>query len=368
MTKERLSRFLSLMEEMNILAVALNAGSSLKYLTGLDFHLSERPVILLITRSGKPALFFPEFEQEKAESSVIDLDLYPYKEDPDNWVDALRPAAQSLDLFNKAIAVPPESMRFLELDLLRQAIVHQNFVSSAALLKELLICKDEAEVEQIRKAVSIAENAIEVLISEPLSGQTESSIANKLVINLLELGSAPDLPFNPIVASGPNSANPHAVPGDRVIREGDIVVIDWGASVGGYISDITRTFQIGPLDKRFIQIADIVLQANIAGRGQVRAGIQASSVDSAARKVISEAGYGSNFTHRTGHGIGMMAHEEPYISDVSVTELSPGMVFTIEPGIYIPGKGGVRIEDNILVTSNGSTTLTNLPRELRLIR
>lgn len=367
MTKERLTRFLSLMEKMNTQAVALNAGSSLKYLTGLDFHLSERPVILLVTRIGKPVLFFPEFEREKAESSAIGLDLVPYSEDPGSWAEVLRPTVQSLDLINKAIAVPPESMRFLELDLLRQATGHQNFVSSAKLLKELLIYKDEAEIEQIKKAVSIAQNAMKALISEPLAGQSESAIANKLVIKLLEFGSAPDLPFNPIVASGPNSANPHAVPGDRVIHAGDIVVIDWGASVGGYISDITRTFQIGPMDKRFQQIAEIVLQANLAGRSQIRPGLLASSVDSAAREVITDAGYGSYFTHRTGHGIGMLAHEEPYISNVSMTELSPDMVFTIEPGIYMPGEGGVRIEDNVLVTSEGSTTLTNLPRELQSI-
>jgi Xaa-Pro dipeptidase len=367
MTKERFSRFLSLMEEMNTQAVALNAGSSLKYLTGLDFHLSERPVILLITRNEKPTLFFPEFEREKAESSIIDLDLYSYSEDPGGWGNALRQASHPLGFHNNSVAVPPESMRFLELELLRQATGHQNFTSAAALLRELLICKDETEIEQIKKAVSIAENALEALISEPLSRKSERTIANKLVIKLLELGSAPELPFNPIVASGPNSANPHAVPGDREIREGDIVVIDWGASVGGYISDITRTFQVGPLDKNFLKIADIVLQANLAGRGQVQPGMQARSVDSAAREVITDAGYGSYFTHRTGHGIGMLAHEEPYISDSSITELAPGMVFTIEPGIYIPGEGGVRIEDNVLVTSEGSTTLTNLPRELRSI-
>jgi len=352
---------------MKIQAVALNAGASLKYLTGLDFHLSERPVILLLIKTEKPALFFPEFEREKAESSIIDLGLYPYNEDPESWVGTLQQAAQPLDLRSVSIAVPPESMRFLELDLLRQAIGHQDFISSAALLKKLLVCKDEDEIEQIKKAVSIAERAIESLITEPLTGKSESTIANQLVIKLLELGSAPELPFNPIVASGPNSANPHAVPGDRLIREGDIVVIDWGASADGYISDITRTFQIGSVDQKFQQIAEIVLQANLAGRGQVQPGIHASSVDSASRKVITDVGYGSYFTHRTGHGIGMLAHEEPYISDVSTTILSPGMVFTIEPGIYLAGEGGVRIEDNVIVTPEGSSTITTLPRELRSI-
>ncbi|MBM3137637.1 MAG: aminopeptidase P family protein [Chloroflexi bacterium] len=368
MTQVRLSRILSLMKEMKIQAIALNAGSNLKYLTGLDFHLSERPVILLITMNGQTALFFPNFERAKAESSLIELELYPYSEDPETWVDALRHATLSLHLGNHKIAVPPESMRFLELDLLRQAIGHQNFISSAALLKELLVYKDSDEIDHIKKAISIAESAIEALISETLSGQSESAVANKLVIKLLELGSAPELPFNPIIASGPNSANPHAVPGDRLIQEGDIVVIDWGATAGGYISDITRTFQIGPVDQRFQQISEIVLQANLTGRNQAQPGIRASLVDSVTRKIITDAGYGAYFTHRTGHGIGMLAHEEPYISESSETILSPGMVFTVEPGIYIPGAGGIRIEDNVLITSDGSLTLTGLPRELRSIK
>ncbi len=368
MNQERLNRFQSLMEQSEIQAAAINAGSKLKYLTGLDFHLSERPVLLLISKNKKPVLFFPEFERQKAESAKIELNLFSYGEDPQKWADNLRPAVRSLQLENQIIGVAPESMRFLELDLLERATGHHDIVSAADLFQELLIRKDEAEFEEIKKAVTIAENAIEALLEKPLSGQTEKSIANQLVIYLLEKGSDPDLPFNPIVASGPNSANPHAVPSERVLHEGDIVVIDWGATSNGYISDITRSFQVGQLDENFEEIAGIVLKANQTGRSVVQPGIQALSVDRATRKIIADEGYGRYFTHRTGHGIGMLAHEEPFISEVSTTELAPGMVFTVEPGIYLPGEGGIRIEDNVLVTYSGSTTLTSLPRELRAIK
>lgn len=367
MLLDRLSKLKDLMEQTAIQAVAFNASSQLKYLTGLDFHLSERPVLFLLTLDATPALFFPEFEREKAESAGIDLELYAYGEDPSTWVESLSPALKSLKHQAKSIAVPPESMRYLELDLLQRAVGHSQFLSAAGLLKNLLICKDEEEIQNIRHAVSIAEQAIKSLLREPLAGQTEMEIANKLVICLLESGSEPNLPFNPIVASGPNSANPHAVPGSRMMQAGDLVVIDWGAAHGGYISDITRTFQIRDRQSKFEEIASIVLKANQLGREAVQPGILASSIDDAARKVIADAGFGRYFTHRTGHGIGMLAHEEPYISNVSKTELAPGMVFTVEPGIYLPGEGGVRIEDNVLVTENGYSTLTSLPRELKLV-
>ena len=364
---DRLSKLKELMEQTATQAVAFNASSQLKYLTGLEFHLSERPVLLLLTLDATPALFFPEFEREKAESAEIKLQLYAYGEDPNTWVESLRPAVESLNLQTKKISVPPESMRYLELDLLQRAAGHNQFQSCAGLLKELLIRKDEVEVQHIRRAVSIAGRAIESLLREPLTGQTEMQVANKLVIHLLENGSEPNLPFNPIVASGPNSANPHAVPGDRLIQVKDLVVIDWGASSSGYISDITRTFQIGERQPKFEEIAKIVLKANLSGREAVKPGVTANLVDDAVRKVILDAGYGAYFTHRTGHGIGMLAHEEPYISSVSNTKLMPGMVFTVEPGIYLPGQGGVRIEDNVLVTEEGYLTLTSLPRELRVI-
>jgi Xaa-Pro dipeptidase len=176
------------------------------------------------------------------------------------------------------------------------------------------------------------------------------------------------MPFAPIIASGPNSANPHAVPTDRQLQLGDMLIVDWGASVAGYISDLTRTFVLGEPDPEFSQIAHIVVEANAAARQQAKPGVPAGLLDQAAREVIEKAGYGEFFTHRTGHGLGLEPHEEPYIRKDNPLVLAPGMTFTIEPGIYLPGRGGVRVEDNLVITESGSETLSDFPRELGLLQ
>jgi Xaa-Pro dipeptidase len=198
-------------------------------------------------------------------------------------------------------------------------------------------------------------------------GVTEKEIAAELNVQLLKHGSESELPFPPIVSSGPNSTNPHASPTQRKLQSGDLLVVDWGATVDGYISDLTRTFAVGEVEEEFRRIAEVVLAANAAGRAAGRPGIPCANVDMAARHVIEQAGYGAYFTHRTGHGIGMEEHEEPYMRGDNMQMLYPGMAYTVEPGIYLPGRGGVRIEDNIVVTKDGVVSLSDLPRELRKI-
>ena len=167
-----------------------------------------------------------------------------------------------------------------------------------------------------------------------------------------------------IVVGGPNSADPHAEPSDRPVREGDFLTIDCGLRKDGYLSDITRTFVLGEASAEMVAIYEAVLRANAAGRSAIRAGVAAQDVDRAARRAIIDAGYGERFIHRTGHGLGLDTHEEPYISQFDQTALEPGMSFTIEPGIYLPGRGGVRIEDDVVVTSDGCLSLTQSPRKL----
>jgi Xaa-Pro dipeptidase len=195
-------------------------------------------------------------------------------------------------------------------------------------------------------------------------GITEKAIAAELVSQLLRHGSDPELPFAPIVSGGPNAANPHASPSDRKLQSGDLLVVDWGAGYEGYISDLTRTFVVGDVEKEYIKIHQIVQEANAAGRAAGRPGVPCADVDKAARDVIERAGYGEYFTHRTGHGIGMEGHEEPYMRGDNMQLLEPGMAYTVEPGIYLPGVGGVRIEDDVVVSEEGCETLTTLPREL----
>jgi Xaa-Pro dipeptidase len=151
------------------------------------------------------------------------------------------------------------------------------------------------------------------------------------------------------------------------LQSGDLLVVDWGARVDGYISDLTRTFAVGEVIPEFRKIAGIVLAANAAGRAAGRPGVACCNVDKAARQVIDAAGYGQYFTHRTGHGIGMEGHEDPYMRDDNMQMLYPGMAYTVEPGIYLPGRGGVRIEDNVVITKDGVEVLSNMPRELRTV-
>jgi Xaa-Pro dipeptidase len=196
---------------------------------------------------------------------------------------------------------------------------------------------------------------------------TEKEIAGELMFQLLASGSQPDLLFAPIVSGGPNGANPHASPGERKIQNGDLLVVDWGAVSGGYASDLTRTFAVGEVEAEYAHIHQVVQDANAAGRAAAKPGAACADVDRAARDVIVQAGYGKYFTHRTGHGIGMEGHEDPYIRGDNMQPLEPGMAFTVEPGIYLPGRNGVRIEDNVVVTPEGMDCLSSMPRELRVI-
>jgi Xaa-Pro dipeptidase len=190
---------------------------------------------------------------------------------------------------------------------------------------------------------------------------TERELASELVIQMLRAGADSEMPFAPIVGSGPNSANPHYAPADRKLTPGDLVVIDWGAYHQGYVSDLTRTFAVGEVDAELRKIARIVLEANAAGQAAGRPGVAAGVVDHAARGVIDQAGYGAYFRHRVGHGIGMEGHEGPYMFGENPLLLSVGMTYTVEPGIYLAGRGGVRIEDNMVVTADVQLFLRGTP-------
>jgi len=219
----------------------------------------------------------------------------------------------------------------------------------------------------MRKAVKAAEAALEATLPQIKIGMTERELAAELVVQLLRNGSDAGLPFTPIVSGGPNSANPHASPTDRKLQAGDLLVIDYGAAANDYVSDITRTFAVGEVDAEFEKIHKIVQEANAAGRAAGKPGVPCADVDKAARAVIEESGYGEYFTHRTGHGLGMEGHEHPYMRSDNMQLLEPGMAYTVEPGIYLPNRNGVRVEDDVVVTETGSESLTTLPREMRVV-
>uniref|UniRef100_UPI002ADE01E9 M24 family metallopeptidase n=1 Tax=Thermoflexus sp. TaxID=1969742 RepID=UPI002ADE01E9 len=222
------------------------------------------------------------------------------------------------------------------------------------------------EIAAMRRAVAVAEAALRMWLPEVRIRMTEREAARRLIQACFAAG-ADALAFEPIVVAGPSAALPHATPSDRPLGPGELMIVDFGVVVDGYVSDLTRTFALGEPDPELRRVYEVVREANAAGRAAVRPGIPAEAVDWAARAVIEAAGYGPNFLHRTGHGLGLEVHEPPYIVAGNTAPLQPGMTFTVEPGIYLPGKGGVRIEDDVVVTETGGESLTTFPRELMSI-
>jgi Xaa-Pro dipeptidase len=361
---DRIQRLQQALREAGFNGLALNPGPSLVYLTGLHFHLMERPVVLLVNSAGPLTLVLPELEAGKTEGLPFQVNCFTYGEDPLEWGQIFRHAGNASDLQGQQVGVEPTRLRFLELRLLEDALPGSHFISAESVLASLRMQKSADELEKMRKAAVIAQNALLATVPLVKVGMTERHLAQELTVQLLKAGSEPELPFFPIIGAGPNGANPHAGASDRQLRPGDLVIVDWGATEEGYFSDLTRTLAIGEIDPELEKIANLTIAANAAGRAAVRPGIAAGEIDQAAREVIEEGGYGKYFIHRTGHGLGMEEHEAPYIFNGNPLILKPGMTFTVEPGIYLPGKAGVRIEDNVAVTSQAGESLSDMPRDL----
>jgi len=348
-------------------ALVLNPGPSLTYLTGLHFHLMERPIAAIFTPDQPLAIILPELESAKLTGLLFPVQAYAFNDDPATWQEVYRRAVQATRIETSRIGVEPTRFRVLELRFLEAVAPHAKIVSAESAVASLRMCKDTTEISAMRKAVDIAQVALKATLPLIRIGMTEQEIASELILQLLHAGTHADMPFTPIVSGGPNSANPHAFPSKRKIAPRDFLVIDWGAIYDGYISDLTRTFAIGEVEAELKKIYETVKQANAAGRAAGRPGIPAGDVDRAARAVIESAGYGKYFTHRTGHGIGMEGHEDPYMHATNQLALAPGMAYTVEPGIYLPDYNGVRIEDDVVITADGAESLSDFPRDMMTI-
>ena len=344
-------------------AVVLMPGPNLQYLSGLSFHLSERPILALFPAQGTPAIVLPAMEAGRVESAVCKMDVFPYT-DEEGHRGALQGACAALELADCFLGVEALRMRILEARLLERYAPDCRLVPAEMVLSQLRMRKDGDEIELMRRAVAYSESALASTMHKVQAGMTEQEVAAHLTIELLRAGGEA-LAFPPTVLAGANAATPHATSGEHAIEPGETIVADCGVTVGGYSADITRTFVIGDLEPDMAWIYEVVLMANAAAQAAVRPGVPAGVVDQTARAVIEEAGYGAYFTHRTGHGLGLETHEPPYIVTGNREPLVPGMAFTIEPGIYVPGRGGVRIEDDLVVTEAGAETLTTYPRRLR---
>lgn len=239
-------------------------------------------------------------------------------------------------------------------------------VGVSGLVEDLRRVKDREEIARIAEATELADAALRRIVGEGLEGKTERDVALALEQDMRRRGAS-RASFDTIVAAGPNAALPHAKPRDVEIRRGDLVVIDWGAVLDGYCSDCTRTFAVGEPSAEAREVYDLVLEAQMAGLHAVRAGASGRAVDETARAIIGGAGHGDHFGHGLGHGVGIEVHEAPRLSQRSRDDLQAGNIVTVEPGVYLPGRFGVRIEDLVAVTEEGCDVLTSLSKELTVV-
>lgn len=263
----------------------------------------------------------------------------------------------------KKLGFNPAQMTVAEHKALSRHARPTKFVQTDDLITPLRAIKDTGEVKRIRAAINVAEKAFKKVLGWLKPGLTEREVAAKLVYEMQRLGAQGET-FPSIVAFGPNSSLPHAVPGQRKLKKDEVLLFDWGAHVDWYGSDLTRVCWLGSIPARMRKIFDVVRAAHDSAIEAVRPGMTAHDLDAVARRVITKAGFGKLFNHALGHGLGLVAHEVPRVGMGTPTELQPGMVITIEPGVYLPGVGGIRLEDDVLVTRSGCEVLTTLPVEL----
>ncbi len=346
--------------------IALNPGPSMTYFTGHAFDSHERLFLLLVPAEGEPGAIVPLLEENNWVSSVPGVPQVWLWDDKDGPHEAAAAAcARFADA--KTVAIEPLGFRFMELSVLQRHLPGADLVSADAAVNSLRQFKDADEAARIRTAAEICEAALEDTVQQVAVGMTEKQVAAELISWMLGKGGE-GISFGPIVLGGPKSALPHGTPDERPLEAGDFLLIDFGTSYAGYHSDITRTFVVGAEpDDRQRAVYEAVRTGNAAGCARASAGTTAHDVHMAAAAPLQAAEFDGYFKHRTGHGLGVDIHEPPSVMEGNHEPLGAGTVITVEPGLYMEGWGGVRIEDDIWVTDNGPVSLTSFPRELRVI-
>ena len=353
---DRRKRALGAGEEAGLAGLLVAPGADLVYLVGHDPPPLERLTLLLLVSGRDPVLVVPELERPAAETApgIDDVQLASWRDGED----AHELVARILRAGRYAISDSTWASHLLALE---YATADCLFVAAGRVLPLLRAVKDEDEIARLRSAAHGADATFAAIVTLPFASRREVDVASDLDRLLREHGHE-RVEFT-IVGSGPNGASPHHEAGQRVIAEGDAVVLDFGGVANGYCSDITRTVFVGSATDEQRRVYEVVAAAQQAAFEAVRPGVAAQDVDRAARVVITDAGYGDRFIHRTGHGIGLQIHEPPYIVEGNETPLEPGMTFSDEPGIYLAGRFGVRVEDQIVVTRDGADRLNQASRE-----
>ncbi len=363
---ERLVRAVGGTAAAGLDALLIGVGADLRYLTGYEAMPLERLTLLVIVPGRDPVLVVPRLERSAAESGLrtpVQIVTWDETDDPH----AL--AVEGFDGISVAVSDTMLAMHVLRLQ--TAAGADARFSLASPVTRELRMVKDDDEIALLRLAARAADRVVIQIAAGRLVGRTEADVAREVRERLIAEGH--EAAHFAIVASGPNAASPHHDASERVIRAGEPIVLDIGGTLGGYGSDITRTLWVtggdpahGP-DERFRDLYDLLYHAQAAARRAVRPGVACESIDAAARRPITDEGFGEAFFHRTGHGIGLEGHEDPYLVAGNDLLLRPGMTFSVEPGIYLAGDYGARIEDIVVCGPDGPIVLNEAPRELFIV-
>jgi Xaa-Pro aminopeptidase len=364
---ERLERAATATDGAGLAALLVAVGPDMRYLTGYEAMPLKRLTVLVVRPGADPTIVVPRLELAAAEAGLrthVEIRTWDETDDPYALAVGGLPAAGRVGLSDTMFAM--HVLRF-------QAAMAAGatFVPASTVLSELRMAKDPDEIALLRAAAHAADRVVAAICGGRLVGRTEEDVAREVRERLIEEGH--DTSSFAIVGSGPNSASPHHDASDRVIQPGDPIVLDIGGTLGGYGSDVTRTLWVSGGDAttrpepRFVELFDVLYKAQAAGRAAVKPGARCEEIDAAARGIIDDAGHGPAFFHRTGHGIGLEGHEDPYLLAGNDLPLRAGMAFSVEPGIYYPGEYGARIEDIVVCGDDGPIVLNEAPRELAVV-
>jgi len=349
-------------------AIALVPGANFLRVFGKDFHQMERPLVVIVPAKGNPVAIVPNLEMGSFRPLGFPGEVFDWR-DEDGYMGAFRAAAAALPRLGKGsrIGVEGQRMRVFDFMALQTVLPGASFEDRHADISAVRLHKTPAEIETLREAIRRSEAALEATVTQVRVGMTEKQVEAILLGELFKAG-CDGLSFDPIVAAGDNAAKPHAsARADYAIKRGDALLFDFGGRYNHFSADITRTFFVGEVSEHDRAFYETVLAANAKGREISRPGMSASEVDDAVCTVLEKSQFAAFKRHKTGHGLGLDVHEAPQIMRGNMQKLEPGMIFTIEPGLYRDGEAGVRIEDDVVVTETGIESLTSYPRDLRVI-
>jgi Xaa-Pro aminopeptidase len=365
--QQRLIRLKETMAARNIDALILTPGASMRYLTGFSEDGYERLLALLVTASGTAPIFItPTLNADQVRANLAGIADVRAWNDAQGWQSTVAKIAQEWGLGDKDVALDEDMPARFSLPL-ATICPYAKWTLAGNVLTPLRAVKDAAELDAMQRAADATDALLPSVYTACQVGTPESEIAQVIHSQIARDGH--EASFAPIVGAGKNGAMPHHHTGPTPLQTGDVLVLDMGVKVDGYCGDITRTVALGNTSDEAKRIYEIVHRAYQAGIEAVRPGATGEDVDAAARRVIENAGYGEYFVHRTGHGIGLDDHEPPFIVAGNTTSLQPGECFSIEPGIYLPGKFGVRLENIVTMQEDGTARVFNeaIPAELRTL-